>query len=90
MMLAMRTTVTLDPDVEAKLRAAMRERGVSFKAALNDAVRSGLPAGTQRRKRFRVRSRPMGVLPGVNLDKALRLAGEMEDAEILRKLELRK
>jgi hypothetical protein len=30
------------------------------------------------------------VRPGVNLDKALVLAGEMEDAEILRKLELRK
>jgi hypothetical protein len=27
----------------------------------------------------------MGVRPGVNLDKALRLAGELEDAEILRK-----
>jgi hypothetical protein len=90
MMLAMRTTVTLDPDVEAKLRATMRERGVSFKAALNDAVRSGLATGVQPRKRFRVQSKPMGVRPGVNLDKALRLAGEMEDAEILRKLELRK
>jgi hypothetical protein len=86
----MRTTVTLDPDVEAKLRSVMRARGVSFKAALNDAVRLGLPAGTRPRKRFRVRARPMGVLPSVNLDKALRLAGEMEDAEILRKLELRK
>jgi hypothetical protein len=32
----------------------------------------------------------MGVRPGVNLDKALRLAGEMEDAEIVRKLELGK
>jgi hypothetical protein len=91
MMLAMRTTVTLDLDVEAKLRAAMRERGVSFKAALNDAVRSGLAAGTQQpRRRFRVRSKPMGLRSGVNLDKALRLAGEMEDAEILRKLDLRK
>ena len=36
----MRTTVTLDPDVEAKLRAAMRERGVPFKVALNDAVKT--------------------------------------------------
>jgi hypothetical protein len=86
----MRTTVTLDADVEAKLRAAMRERRVSFKAALNDAVRLGLAGGVQPRKRFRVRSKPMGARPGVNLDKALRLAGEMEDAEILRKLELRK
>jgi len=28
----MRTTVTLDPDVEAKLKETMRERGVTFKA----------------------------------------------------------
>jgi hypothetical protein len=32
----------------------------------------------------------MGVRPGVDLDKALRLADELEDAEIIRKLELRK
>lgn len=82
--------MTLDSDVEAKLRAVMRERGVSFKAALNDSVRAGLAAGPHPSKRFRVHARPMGVRPGVNLDKALTLAGEMEDAEILRKLELRK
>jgi hypothetical protein len=86
----MRTTVTLDPDVEAKLRAVMRERGVSFKVAINDSVRAGLASGSQPSRRFRVQSAPLGVRPGVNLDKALTLAGEMEDAEILRKLELRK
>jgi hypothetical protein len=86
----MRTTVTLDPDVEAKLRAVMHERGVSFKVVLNDSVRAGLAAGPHSSKRFRVRSAPLGARPGVNLDKALRLAGELEDAEILRKLELRK
>ena len=32
----------------------------------------------------------MGVRAGINLDKALTLAGEMEDTEILRKLELGK
>lgn len=32
----------------------------------------------------------MGLLPGVNLDKALQLAAEMEDEEIIRKLQLRK
>jgi hypothetical protein len=41
-------------------------------------------------RRFRVHTHPMGVRAGINLDKALTLAGEMEDAEILRKLELRK
>ena len=38
----MRTTVTLDPDVERLVRSAMRERGISFKEALNQAARKGL------------------------------------------------
>jgi hypothetical protein len=86
----MRTTVTLDSDVEAKLRTVMRERGVSFKVALNDSIRAGLTPGSQPSRRFRVQAAPLGVRPGVNLDKALALAGEMEDVEILRKRELRK
>jgi hypothetical protein len=86
----MRTTVTLDEDVAAKLRQASRERGVSFKAALNDAVRAGLAAGAPPSRSFKVHAQPLGIRPGVNIDKALGLAGEIEDAEILRKLELRK
>jgi hypothetical protein len=86
----MRTTVTLDSDVEAKLRAAMRERGVSFKVAINDAVRSGLGGRGTTTRPYRMPTAPLGVRPGVDLDKALTLAGEMEDAEILRKLELGK
>ena len=35
----MRTTVTLDPDVERLVRDVMRERGLSFKQALNEALR---------------------------------------------------
>jgi len=84
-----RTTVTLDPDVAALLREAARERGVSFKEALNSAVRAGLAAGRTARP-YRAPARPLGLRPGINLDKALRLAGELEDAEIVRKLELRK
>jgi hypothetical protein len=86
----MRTTVTLDPDVAAKLRATTRERGVSFKAALNDAVRAGLAKTTPPSRRFTVRPLPLGIRPGVDADKALHMAAEMEDAEILRKLDLRK
>ena len=81
----MRTTVTLEPDVEAKLKATMRERGVSFKAALNDAVRAGLDAPSPISRPFKVRTAPLGVR--INIDKALRIAGEMEDEEIIRKLE---
>ena len=81
----MRTTVTLDPDVEAKLRAVMRERGVSFKAAINDAIRTGLSAPAVEARRFRVKAVPLGAR--FNIDKALAIAGEMEDEEIVRKME---
>lgn len=86
----MRTTVTLEPDIEAKLHARMRERGLSFKVALNEALRAGLGATHSGRKRFTVRPLPMGIHPDVDIDRALSLAAEMEDAEILRKLDLRK
>jgi hypothetical protein len=68
----------------------MRERGISFKVAINEAVRAGLQSESRVSRPFRVVSSPMGVRPGINLDKALTLAGEMEDEEILRKLELGK
>jgi hypothetical protein len=87
----MRTTVTLDPDIAAKLRALARERGVSFKEALNGVLRLGLSAGGAGVARpYRVTTHRMGLRQGIDLDKALRLAAELEDAETLRKLELRK
>ena len=87
----MRTTVTLDADLAAKLRALARERGVSFKEVLNSALRRGLESGAASSKRpYRLASRRLGLRAGVDLDHALRLAAELEDAAILRKLELRK
>jgi hypothetical protein len=87
----MRTTVTLDPDVAAKLKAEMRSKDISFKEALNSSIRRGLDsASSTRAKPYKVRTAKMGARPGVNLDKALRLAGELEDQEILRKMALRK
>lgn len=86
----MRTTVTLDPDVAAKLKQIARERDISFKEALNSSVRRGVDLGKPESRPYRVRTRDLGVLPGVNLDKALQLAGEMEDAEIIRKMQLGK
>lgn len=86
----MRTTVTLDQDVAAKLQEMARERGVSFKAALNETVRAGLDGAGRTARAYRMPSRRMGVRRGVDLDRAGRLAGEQEDAEIVRKLQLRK
>ena len=87
----MRTTVTLDPDLAAKLQALARERGVSFKEALNGAIRRGLSsAAADAGQPYRLPSRRLGLRPGIDLEHALRLAGELEDAETIRKLELRK
>lgn len=86
----MRTTVTLDPDVAAKLKETARERGISFKEALNTNVRRGLESETAAAKPYRLPTRRLGVRPGVDLDRALGLAADLEDTDVRRKLELRK
>ena len=80
----MRTTVTLDPDVEQLIKWAMRERGMTFKQAINDAVRSTLaPEGPGGEVDWPTYS--MGE-PKVDLTKALSLAGRLEDDELLHEL----
>lgn len=87
----MRTTVTLDPDVAAKLKEEARRQKTSFKEVLNSSVRRGLRAGKpEAADPYRLKPQPLRARPGVNLDQALARAGELEDAEILRKLSLRK
>ena len=89
MMLDVRTTVTLDDDLVAALQQLARERSTSFKVVLNDAVRAGLRQPATARP-YRTPSRRMGLRPGIDLDKALSIAAESEDVEIVRKLSLRK
>lgn len=84
----MRTTVTLDPDVEAIIRDAMRDRGIGFKQAVNEAIRSGV--APRAKGRFRQRTFAMGLVPGIDYDKVLRLASAIEDEELLRKLSVGK
>lgn len=81
----MRTTVTLDADSERIIRQRMSEQRVSFKQALNDLVREGR-ASIDGTLEFRTTIRSMG-LPTVALDKALQLAGMLEDEEFLRRME---
>ena len=79
----MRTTVTLDDDTLVVIRRLMRERHISFKQALNDAIRQG----AQRRPApaaFETCTADLGV-PSVNLDRALQIAGELEDEELIRR-----
>jgi predicted transcriptional regulator len=84
-----RTTVTLDDDLAAELQRLARERGAAFKDVLNATIRAGLGRSSVPRE-FRVRSKAMGLRPGVDLTRALQIASEDEDAETRRKLALRK
>lgn len=84
----MRTTVSLEPDVDAIVRRLMRDRGLSFKQALNEAIRAGARRPGTRRK-FESPAFDMGA-PAIPLDKALRLAADLEDEELIRKLAARK
>jgi hypothetical protein len=82
----MRTTVTLDPDTEQLVRKRMKDRGVSFKRALNDSLRASRSSSEGAEPyRFETRTYDMGE-PLIDLTKALQLAGELEDAEILAKM----
>lgn len=79
----MRTTLTLEPDVVALLERATRERGLSFKAAVNEAIRAGL--AQQPRAEFHFTPRALGPVV-VDLDRAGALADELEDEALVRKL----
>jgi hypothetical protein len=86
-----RTTVTLDPDVERLIRDAMKQRGVSFKEALNEAARTGLRNKEHRRaQKFTQKTFRMGEGQEFRWDKALAVADAIEDEELSRRLALRK
>jgi len=86
-MRSMRTTVTLDPDTAALVVRAMRERGLTFKQAVNEAIRAGL--GVPRGRAVRTPTYRMGPAT-VPIDKSLQLAGQLEDEELVRRLAARK
>lgn len=80
----MRTTVTLDPDVDSFVKRSMRERGLTFKQALNEAVRAGMaPNGAAAAGPSPTHD--MGE-PLLDVTKAVRLAGELEDQELSARL----
>ena len=89
----MRTTLTLDDDIAMTLKERALHARKTFKEVLNQTLRAGLAAGeaAPRTKRYRLKPASLGgVLPGIDLDKALRLSDALEDQSLGQKLELRK
>ena len=82
MIAKMRTTVTLDADVEQLLRDAMQRHRQSFKEALNQAIRSGLSnasAGPDETP-FALRARRMGLRAGIDSARLNQVSDELEAA----------
>ncbi|MBW7915501.1 MAG: antitoxin [Trueperaceae bacterium] len=84
----MRTTVTLTPEAAMLVQKAMRERGLSFKEVVNSAIVRGLGPDAP----VEPFSTPVFDLGAARLpvERALQLAGELEDEALLGKTVLGK
>jgi len=84
----MRTTVTLDDDVERRLRQAIRKLDLNFKEALNQAVSCGVDMmlAPPKAKPFKQKTFKLGMRKGFNMDKAMAIADALQDEDIVRKL----
>jgi hypothetical protein len=65
-----RTTLTLDDDLAARLKCETRKSGKSFKEVVNEALREGLAKrpGKEDIPPFKVKARRMGLRPGLSYD----------------------
>jgi hypothetical protein len=88
----MRTTLTLDDRLAKALKALAHRTGKPFKQVVNETLQKGLVAAeTPKPRPYRLTPVALGgPMPGVNIDKALRLSAALEDDEIARELDLRK
>ncbi len=77
----MRTTLTLDDDVAAKLRTQSQRAGRPFREIVNETLRRGLESrrATAQRRAFKVKARALGKLkPGLSLDNIAELIEQVE------------
>lgn len=83
----MRTTLTLDPDVEAMLEAETHRQRRPYKQVVNDAIRRGLaPGGAgEKQSTYHVVPHRAALLPGLDRAAFNSYADELEDAATLSK-----
>jgi hypothetical protein len=67
--MSIRTTVALDEDVLIRVKGVSRARGVSFREALNELLRTALIENSTRSgEPFRIEPTDMGYRPELNYD----------------------
>jgi hypothetical protein len=84
----MRTTLTLEADVAARLKQEIRRSGKGPKTVVNEALRLGLGliGKPVRPPRFEVRPHAFGFKPGIDLDRMNQLVDELGSEETARRL----
>lgn len=86
----MRTTITLDKDVELTVKEEMKTGdGKTFKEAVNELIRLGRyfkqERAAKKRKPFKVKAKDLGIYEHLNYDKTSELLGMLDDEEFIRK-----
>ena len=74
----MRTTVTLEPDVAAQLKALAHRRHASFKETINQVLRRGLVAAATSPEPLVVEPHHGGFRPGIDPQRLNQLLDELE------------
>lgn len=76
----MRTTLTLDDDVAAKLKAEARRTGRPFRDIVNETLRHGLVTRqtAPAQQPFKVVARDLGLRQGLSLDNIAELIEQVE------------
>lgn len=80
----MRTTLTLEPDVAALVKRAMRERKAPLKTIVNEAIRAGLTSArsSEGATPYKVRPLSVGKLLIKNLDNVWGVLDELESSDL--------
>jgi len=82
-----RITLTIDEHLARDLKEIAHRSGKAFQQVVNETLHACLNARKTPRRPRRYHLEPASLgqpLAGIDLDKALRLADSLEDAEILR------
>jgi hypothetical protein len=87
----MQTTLTLDDELAKELQEVAHRAGKPFTEVVNETLRKGLhPTSALSPRPYRLSTVSLGVRAGIDLDKVLEIADALEDAEIIRKVDIGK
>lgn len=83
-----RTTITISESTHRELKKRAAADGVTFKDAVNRALEAGLAEPVSPRP-YKLKPKSLGE-PLLPIEHTMRLVGELEDAELIRKMDLGK